>query len=138
MTGGIRSIAIPPFENQTAEFGIAELLSEAVEDEFRSDNTLKIRNLNNADSILYGTIVRVDDHPSTYNADESVEEYRITVTVHIRYEDRLKGKTVWEENISDFGIYAFTGGSSAERDQGLQEAVTKLAEDILNKTVSGW
>ncbi|MDP8208517.1 MAG: LptE family protein [Candidatus Electryonea clarkiae] len=132
--GHLKSVAIPIFENQTSEFEIVELLTEAVEEAFRVDNTLKIKDIKNADSVLNGTIIRIGDVPSTYNADETVDEYKITVSVQVSFEDKIKGKIIWEEIVSGWGIYP----SDGVRDEGMEKAVEKLAEDILNKTVSGW
>ncbi len=136
--GHLKTMAIMNFENQTAEFGIVELLFDTIEEEFRSDNSLKITDVKNADSIISGVITNISDVPSTYDANETVQEYKITVTALVRFEDRVKGTVVWEENLSGYGIYPFSGGSSAERDKGIEEAVSKLSQDILNKTVSGW
>lgn len=133
----LESIAVPPFQNNTAEFGLSEDLSNALIDEFIDDNSFKVLDLRQADSVIYGTITRVQDVPNTYTADETVEEYKVTITVRVRYEDLVKGKVVWEETLSAFGIYPF-GGGLAEREQGVEEATRKLTEDILNKTVSGW
>ncbi len=133
----IKSIAVPPFDNQTAEFGLAQDLADALIEEFVDDNTFKVYDLRQSDSVLYGTIVRVNDAPNTITASEAVEEYKVTITVRVRYEDLVKGKVVWEETISAFGIFP-AGGGLAEREAGVEEATKKLTEDILNKTVSGW
>ncbi|GBE30230.1 MAG TPA: hypothetical protein ENH10_00965 [Bacteroidetes bacterium] len=135
--GHLKSIAVPPFENQTAEFGLAEDLTEALVNEFLDDNTFKVFDLRQADAVIYGTILRVVDGPSTFSSDETVQEYKVTVTVRVRYEDLVKGKVVWEETLSTFGIFP-AGGGLAEREEGVVEAVQKMTEDILNKTVSGW
>ena len=133
----LKTVAIPTFENQTAEFGLDQTLTDAVVNTFTVDNTLKIVALRAADSALYGTIMRVDDQPSTYSADESVQEYKVTVVVRVKYEDLTKGKVVWEQTLSNFGIYDYTGDQSA-REEGVSEAIQNITEDILNKTVSGW
>jgi Lipopolysaccharide-assembly len=134
----LKTIAIPPFENQTAEFGLSEQLTEDLIDLFSSDNTLKVRSLSSADAVIRATIVRIDDRPSTISANETVEEYKVTINVRVKCEDLVLGKVIWEENISNFGIYPFQGGSSADRKSGIDEAIEKIVEDILNKTVSGW
>jgi hypothetical protein len=137
-TGGLKSIAIPTFENQTAEFGLAETISDNLIDRFNQDGSLKVRDPRTADSILYGTITRITDQPAAYTAAGNVEQYKVTIAVHLRFEDRIKGKIVWEDNVSQFGLYPFGSGSTADRDQGLSEAMDKLVDDILSKTVSGW
>ncbi len=134
----LKTIAIPPFENQTAEFGLSEMLTDELIELFTTDNTLKVRTLSSADAVIRATIMRIEDRPSTVNANETVSEYRVSVTVKVKCEDLVMGKIIWEENVSNFGIYPFSGGSSADRDAGIEEAVEKIVEDILNKTVSGW
>lgn len=136
--GHLKTIAIPPFENQTAEFDLAETITDKLIDEFTSDNTLKVRDLDEGDLVVYGRITRLADRPSTFNSDESVEEYKVTVTVHVRVHDTIMDKVMWEENISNFGIYPYTGGNSEERQDGIDEATKKIVEDIINKTVAGW
>lgn len=135
--GHLNSIAIPPFENQTAEFGLAEDLSQALVDQFIDDNSFKVFDLRQADSVIYGTIVRITDAPNTFTSGEVVEEYKVTITVRVRYEDLVKGKVVWDETLSAFGTFP-AGAGLAEREAGIEEAMKKLTEDILNKTVSGW
>lgn len=136
--GHLRSIAIPAFDNRTAEFGVAETLSESLIDLFTADGTLKVRDVRSADAVLYGTVTSITDRPSAITSDETVSQYEIRVTVNLRLEDRVKGKIAWEESLSQTALYNFSGGSTAERDAGLEDAVGKLAEDILSKTVSGW
>jgi len=136
--GHLQSIAIPSVENQTAEFGLAESITDNLLETFTNDGTLKVRDIRTADSILYVTIASINERPAAYNADETVDQYQITVSVRVRFEDRVKGKVAWEETISQFGLYPYTGGSSGDRDAGLEEAAEKIVEDILSKTVSGW
>ncbi len=136
--GHLKTVAIPAFENQTAEFGLVEKLTDELVDRFILDNSLKVRDLRDANSAVFGTIVRIEDIPFSYSADETVEEYKVTVVVRVRFEDLVKAKIVWEETLSQFGVYPFSGGSSAQREEGIDKAVEKLSEDILNKTVSGW
>ncbi len=136
--GHLKTIAIPTVSNQTAEFGVAEDLTDALIERFTVDNSLKIRSLQNADCVLHCTLLRLDDKPFSYRADESVDEYKVSLTVKVRFEDLVKTKVIWEESLTQFGVYPFSGGSTAYRGEGIEEAIKKLAEDILNKTVSGW
>ncbi len=136
--GHLKTLAIPDFENQTAEYGIEDQLTDEVISVFRNDNTLSIRSEEEADCVIRGVIVTITDRPSTFSPDETVQEYRITLGVAVEFYDKVQDKVVWEERLSNFGVYPFTGGAGASRDEGIEEAIEKLAEDILNKTVSGW
>ncbi len=134
----MKTVAVPTFENRTAEFELVDKVTDAVDAGFAKDNTLKIRDEKTADAVVWGTIVRVNDMPSTYNKDESVEEYKVSIAVHIIFEDLVKDEIIWEEDMTAFGLYPYTGGAGGDREKGMDEAADKLAELIVNKTVSGW
>lgn len=136
--GHLRSIAIPAFDNRTAEFGVAENLTESLINLFTTDGTLKVRDVRTADAVLYGTVTSINERPSAITSSETVSQYQVTIVVRLRFEDRVQGKVAWEESVTQSALYDFSSGSTAERDAGLEEAVGKLADDILSKTVSGW
>ncbi len=133
----LKSVNIPIFQDQTSEFGIDEELTNAVITEFTRDNTLRITDRRNADSLLEGTVVRVDDRAGSFTNDETVKDIKVFITVHVRYEDLKKRKTVWEDDISQWGTFNPDEGQKS-RDQGINEAIVKIANEILNKSVSSW
>jgi len=141
--GHIKSVAIPLFENSTAEYGLAENLTDEVISTFQNDNTLKIEDESTADAVLWGKLTRVEDVPYTYEGEGevsnfSVGEYKITLTVQLEYYDQVKQETIWKQQVQGWGVYTYGSGSQEEREVGFSEAIKKLAEDILNLTVSGW
>jgi len=134
----IKTIAIPLFDDRTPEYGIKEKLTDALIDEFTRDGTLKIADQRSADSILRGTILSVTDRADAYDREERAESFRIYITVEVKYEDLKKKKVLWKDRLTQWGRYSITTGGPEDREVGINEAVEKLAEDILNKTVSGW
>jgi outer membrane lipopolysaccharide assembly protein LptE/RlpB len=136
--GGIKTIAIPLFDNATSEYGIREQITDAVINRFLRDNIVKVVDLGRAEAILRGQITGVVDQPYTFQASETVQEYRVIVSVQISMENTQTGETVWSQEFSEWGTYPFSSGGSTERDQGIAEAIAKLTEDISNKVVSGW
>lgn len=128
----IRTVAIPLFEDKTAEFGIDQQLTDILIDAITQDNTLKIAGPRSADSILKGTILRVEDSAGQYDQDEIASDFRVTITCKVIFEDVKKRKTLWEETYSRWGSY------NDDRNEGIEEAMEKLSTDILNRTVSGW
>ncbi|MFQ5770770.1 MAG: LPS assembly lipoprotein LptE, partial [bacterium] len=93
-------MAIPIFQDQTSEFGVKEKLTEVVIEEFTRDNTLKISNRRQADSVIEGTILRIDDRAGAFTSAERVEDIKIFITVNVKYEDLKKRKIVWAEEIT--------------------------------------
>lgn len=133
----IKTIAIPIFQDQTSEFGVKEKLTDAVIDEFTRDNTLKITDRRNADSVLEGTILGIDDRAGAFTSEEKVEDIKIFITVKVKYEDLKKRKTIWQEEITQWGTFNPDAGPES-RNEGINEALEKIANEILNKSVSGW
>ena len=63
----IKSIAIPLVENQTAEFAMAETVTDHLVSKFTKENILRMTDEKSADSIIKGIILKVDDGPYTYS-----------------------------------------------------------------------
>ncbi len=137
LPANIKTIAVPLFEDQTSEFQIKEKLTDAVITEITRDNSLKIADVNSADLVVYGKIVTIFDQAYTYDENEQVESYRVYITVEIEVKDVKKVTNMWKERLRQWGEYSIDPAVDARQD-GIQIALDKIAEDILNKTVSGW
>lgn len=143
-TGGsvpphLKTIAIPIVQDQSG-FGDPRLKDQLTDDLvnlFRNDNTLQLADRANADALLDATVTRVADEPLVVNPGEQVSQRRITITMHVTLTDQEKRRTMWEKDFSQWGDYP-SGGGPTQRDAGIQDAVKKLTEDILNETVAGW
>ena len=95
----IKSISIPLIENETAEFGIAEEITDGIQKKFNDEGILKLID-KNADSILKGSIKKITDGPYTFNKQESVSEYRFKVDVYFEWYDNRNEKTLFKGNFS--------------------------------------
>jgi len=131
----LKTVAVPIFQDQTSEFGIKEKLTEEVIELFTRDNTLRLTDRRNADSLIEGRIVRVNDQAGAFTSGESVKNIKIFITVNIKYEDLKKRKTIWEEAITEWGTF---NPDEETRETGIDEAIGKIATEILNRSVSGW
>ncbi len=133
----LKTVAIPLFEDVSGfgEPGLREKFTQKVLEQFRNDNNLELGERLTADSIIEGTISTVIDAPSVIGGNDIVRTRRVTVTVHASYTDMKFRKKIWEKDFSNWGEY--TQGSQT-RDVALNQAVDKVAEDILLETVSGW
>lgn len=135
----IRTIAIPLFQNVTVETGIKELLTDAIISRFVADNQLKVVDARDADSIITGTIEDVREESLSFQQGENIRETRIWIFARVRYEDVRRQKVIWEEpRMQTWGIFEASTGTDADRQPGLESAINKMADDILNKTIAGW
>ena len=139
----LKTIAIPLFEDQSGfgEPSLKESLTQSLITLFTNDNSLEVAERNTADSILEGSVVSVEDAPSVISPStpgsttEQVSKRRITVTVHVVFQDLKLRKKVWEKNFSNWGEYSL---GTETRTVAITQAVGKVTEDILIETVSGW
>jgi hypothetical protein len=96
---------------------------------------MKIADRRLAESVVQGTLLKVEERAGAFNRDENVQEIRVYVTVNLKYEDTKKRRTVWEEQIVQFGAYI---PGSSDRGSAIKDAIDKIAQQVLNKTVAGW
>ncbi|MDP6457259.1 MAG: LptE family protein [Candidatus Marinimicrobia bacterium] len=155
----IKSISIPLFVNETAEFGVAESITDEVTNTFLEENILKVVQGDLSDSQLKGTIKKVNDSPYTYSETEEVLEYRFSVTIQVEWFDVSREETLLKKNYSSWGAYSLTqdiasdgidndgdGEIDAEdpdetgdpRVLATKVAVGKISADIINDIVSTW
>jgi hypothetical protein len=135
----LKTIAIPLVDDQSGfgEPGLRELLTTELTNQFIADNSLQVANRSTSDSILEGVITSVTDVPSSVGEGEQVRKRRVTVSVRFVYQDMKLRKKIWEKSFSNWGDYD-SGQGFSQRQNGLKVALTKLSEDVLLETVSGW
>lgn len=134
--GGIKSLAIPLFENQTTESGLREDLTDRLAQAFVDDNTLRVMPEGRADAIIRGSVISYSREAYTYSEAEVVSEYIVRIGINVDFVEKKSGEVFWEEkNMSNWGTY---DSATQGEDDGKEMAIGKLVEDILNKTVKGW
>jgi len=134
-TGGIETVYIPVFENETIEYGLGEELTTKITSAIVADNTLKVVDQNDADAFISGKVISYKKSSETYNIQDQVQEYRVDVAVNVSFV-KPNGDVIWEEpRISSFGVYE---AETETEDEGKTEALEKLAEIIVNRTVRNW
>jgi hypothetical protein len=137
----INTISIPVFDDQSG-FGdpqLRDLLTAEVTQRFESDGNLRIAERNVADSILEGVITRVSDEISVIEGRaDRASVRRVTISVRITWQDVVERKVIFENTLSNWGEYDVGTGGPAQRQEGMNEAVQKLSEDILLSTIARW
>ncbi|MBL7996258.1 hypothetical protein JNM05_12885 [bacterium] len=137
--GGIKTVAVPVFDNITSEPGIRERVTNELVRAILDDNNFKIADLKLADAVIAGKITKIDDVPFSFEGSGntfSTTDYKITITTTIRFENKKEKKTLWEESITGWGRYTLQGDK--RRNDGIDEAVKMITQNVLNKVVSDW
>ena len=134
-TALVATVAVPLFENQTTEFGLAESLTRGVIDGFVQDNQIKVVDQPQAEAVLTGRIVEYRRKAYTFDETDQVKEYIVEIWVTAELTKTTRSEKVWSvERFRAFGTYA----AEEEEQIGQTKAISKLAEDLLNRTIKSW
>ena len=131
----IKSIAVEPFENNTTELGLEDIMTNGVIDAFISDGNLKVVAIDNAEALLVGTLLRYDRRVYGYTADETVQSYAVTMEFEITLVNSSDGSEFWKEQMSQTGVYNLDTETEAD---GQLRALALLVDAIINRTTKSW
>jgi hypothetical protein len=138
----LQTIAIPVFENNTLEPSLEREITDAVIQKFVEDNHLKVVDERSATSVLRGVVREYRNSVFGISDGVRAEEYRVSITVSVVYKDVVKNREVWaDENLVRTANYYVQNvpGQTAQTDvDGRKQAIAKIADEILSRTVQGW
>ncbi|MEW5874431.1 MAG: LPS assembly lipoprotein LptE [Candidatus Zixiibacteriota bacterium] len=134
-TALVESVAVPIFGNDTAEFGLAEALTEGIINGFVADNQVKVVDQGSAQAVLNGKVVEYQRKAYTFDENDQVQEYIVEIYVDADLVKADGSGAVWSApRMRGFGVYA---ADSAET-VGQRGAIAKITEDIINRTIKSW
>lgn len=134
----IRTVAVLPFENETATPELQRELNEELRKAIESRLGLRDAAEDKASAVVRGTIVRYEiDAPVAFSANPAQAtsaRRRLLVVVDVEIFDQLRGKALWSKK----GMQA--EGEYAERAEaaGRKQAVQRIVNDIIEGAQSQW
>jgi outer membrane lipopolysaccharide assembly protein LptE/RlpB len=136
----IKTVSVPVFVNKTTEPGVEDFITRAVVEAFTTNSGLRVVSPERADAILEGEIVGYQLQPLAYNQAANVQQYRLIVTLNLRFRDVREGKPLLEEKgvqeKADFQSASSVAANIAvERGPALQQAATDIGRAIVNLAV---
>lgn len=136
--GGIKSVAVEPLENQTAEFGLSDNLTDAVITKLLSDRTLAVADRGSAEALLSGRIISYMDEPLSYTSTETVTENQVKIVVEFSLRRPDSTTPLWEGQVTGQGSYPYSETNLDSRTEGLKKALDQITTDLINKLTSDW
>lgn len=139
LVGGIRSVAIPTAENETAEVDIAQRLTDRVSDAFLADGRLRVIDQESADALLLLHLERLEDEPFTFTAAEVTEQYRFRLFARAVLERAQGGAQLLEiDRLVGWGTYDATLPDEEGREPAIEAAMAMIIEEIIDRTTASW
>jgi Lipopolysaccharide-assembly len=91
-----------------------------------------------ADAVLHGVVVKYEKGPLTFDRAQTVDEFKVEITVAVQLEDLREGRVLWKEDqFRAWKSYKEAVGGTGE-DDAVNAAIATLASDILSRTLEGW
>ena len=160
----IHSISLAPDINESAEFSVAEILNDELNELMVNENVLDIVMPGQSDSHLEVVIISVKDKPYTVTLSsdlnmEEVEEWKLTIKAFITWYDVKRDEILLDKRMSNWGSYLPGVDISTDeidndgdglidsedsdeigspRESALNISVRRLTEDIVNEITNTW
>ena len=110
--GGIESVSVQAFDNNSREFGLGKTLAFALEREFYRRGALEVHDDRSAgDAVITGTIREFRTYPVAFDVDDEALQYEAELIVDVSLERKSDGQVLWR----GLGMYAVEPYAAADR-----------------------
>ena len=119
--------------------GLEISITNAIIKRLNRDGNLRVVPKEEADAVLESELVSFDQEGLRFNNLESVEEYRLYLVLAMRLRNVKTGQIIWEEpNFSGDAEYFVSGVRTIAREEAAQQAVERLARNVVDRVVEDW
>ena len=149
----LRTVYVKPFANRidltqlTNDYehfplyrhGMEVDLTKAVEDRFQFTGLLRLARPDKADSRLEAELMEFRRDALRYDANQNVEEWRLSVVLNVKFYDLRLGEAAWaEDHLTGDTTYFATGANTESEATALDRAIKDTARRIVERTVENW
>lgn len=140
----VRTIAIPPFVNNTTEFKIEQFLAEAVTREFQTRTRFRVVNgEDGADATLRATVLTFFAVPANYDPKTNRASTINTWTqLHVTLSETGSGRVLYQNpNMQHRELYEVAADPRAyieERQAALSRSSTAMARELVSAVLEGF
>lgn len=137
---GARDLHVPPFENESNEIALENLLTEAAVQQFLADGRVNlVDDPREADVVLRGTITGYRRSPVIFNARDIVQQYRVRMAARLRLVEPGTGEVLREvRGITRRTFYSDEVAPVETEEDAQQRVVDQLGRDVVRRTLRGW
>lgn len=118
--------------------GLEVELRNTVTERIVLDGHLKVVRSQDADTILQLELLDFRRDPLRYNRDETIQEFRVSVTASAKLVDTRSGKALWESSVSGNASYFLSGELAKTEDEAVVAALEDLARHAVEGFVEVW
>lgn len=135
----LKRVAVPFLENRSAEPNIEVELTDLIIQALQDDNTLKVTDERNADTILSGKVLRYRLAEAFTSADLRVDEYQVQIVVELTMTVKATGKTLFAaKRLTGKGNYILNDPAGTSEASARGEAVDQIVREVVALVVEDW
>ena len=135
----VKTVAVPIFKNKTQEPAVENVITAAVVNAFVTSGRLKVVPPAQADSVLDGEITGYSLESIAFNPQINVTEYRLRVTVNIRFRDVRRDAVLWTQDglqeWANFRVQGQVSDTIAREDVAARQAAVDIGRRIVASAV---
>jgi hypothetical protein len=135
----IKTISIQYFQNNApiVQPSLSQSFTESLRDKFSSQTKLTSVS-RGGDLNIEGSITGYSTQPIAIQGDETAAMNRLTITVNVKFSNKLDDKQDFDQSFSRYADYLSTLSISSVEESLIKEINEQLVEDIFNKAVVNW
>ena len=138
----VRTVAILPFDNQTADPLLTQQVSDAIKQAFQDQLGLRQAGEANADAVVRGVIVRYEPELAesfqpagqTTGQPVTVTRKRVQLTLNVEVYDQREARMLWQKA----GLTVDGEDDPGKESDGRKAALDKLVKDLVDGAQSQW
>ncbi len=130
----IQSVRVDRFRSMATEYGLDQELTATVTERLVEDGRLAVVT-SSPDSRLSGTVTSFDRSAYSYTSSETVEEYRLLISISAELVDLTTEKKILDEQIREWITYSPEEESFADAKARLLDIA---AHEVVRAALSGW
>ncbi|MBN2383270.1 LptE family protein [bacterium] len=136
------SMAIPVFENRTAQQDVAQIITLAIIDAFSQQGNLTIMPEEQANAILKGTITSYREQPQNISSGNLAQSYRIFITASVQLVNRKTGEIFWQDNkmyfSQDYEVSEQLSQTELLQIEAREQASADFADNLVSVVLEGF
>jgi hypothetical protein len=131
----LKTVSVQPVDNQTSRPGLDVQLTDLLIQGFTRDGSLRIADMERADVVLNCRVDGFEKLPQTYDANQAIATWRITLQAQVDAQDRVKGQPIWTGPVPVTVNY---DAAAETEEQGVSRALERLSAEIIRRTLIAW
>jgi hypothetical protein len=135
----VSDLYLKPFDNNTSEPGLGDILTEDATQEFLSSGQVNLVDRSKADAVLIGVIERYKHIPLIFNDQDIVQQYKVRIEISIALKDPETGEVLWTHpDVRRETTYSDVQPPIETELDAQRRVSDMLARDVVTSTVEGW